>query len=65
MFHLDKHSIQNDSINIVYITDQILDNRENVSTLINLTDTTISLKMKIKHIFLRFYWLVQVNESYR
>ncbi len=34
----------NDSINIVYITDSILDNRENVSTLINLTDTTISLK---------------------
>jgi len=34
----------NDSINIVYITDGVLDNRENVSTLINLSDTTISLQ---------------------
>ena len=34
----------NDSISIVYITDQILDNRENTTTVINSSETTISLK---------------------
>ena len=34
----------NDSINILYITDQILDNRENVSNLINVSDKTIKLQ---------------------
>ena len=34
----------NDSINIVYVTDQILDNRLNTTTVINSSDTTILLK---------------------